>query len=81
MIRKLMLHELRHETNNNLTDDPKIWDTHLNRREVVMLKNILMSKWHLIQHQPLLREIHNEPFIISYKRAKSLGDILIRAKL
>ena len=45
------------------------------------LKNILMSKWHLIQDQPLLREIYNEPPIISYKRAKSLGDILVRAKL
>ena len=44
------------------------------------LKNILMSKWHLIQDQPLLREIYNEPPIISYKRAKSLGDILVRAK-
>ena len=39
------------------------------------LKNILMSKWHLIQDQPLLREIYNEPPNISYKRAKSLGDI------
>ena len=45
------------------------------------LKNILMSKCHLIQDQPLLREIYNEPPIISYKRAKSLGNILIRAKL
>ena len=45
------------------------------------LKNILMSKWHLIQDQPLLREIYNEPAIISYNRAKSLGDILVRAKL
>ena len=25
------------------------------------LKNILMSKWHLIQNQPLLREIYNKP--------------------
>ena len=38
-----------------------------------------MSKWHLIQDQPLLREIYNEPPIISYKRAKPLGDILVRA--
>ena len=38
------------------------------------LKNILMSKWHLNQDQPLLREIYNEPPIISYKRAKSLGE-------
>ena len=45
------------------------------------LKNILMSKWHLIQDQPLLREIYNEPTIILYKRAKSLEDILVRAKL
>ena len=45
------------------------------------LKNILMSKWHLIQDQPPPREIYNEPPIISYKRAKSLGDILVRAKL
>ena len=45
------------------------------------LKNILMSKWHLIQDQPLLREIYNEPPIISYNRAKSLGDILVRVKL
>ena len=41
------------------------------------LKNILTSKWHLIQDQPLLREIYNEPPIISYKRAKSLGHILV----
>ena len=39
------------------------------------LKNILMSKWHLFQDQPLLREIYNKPPIISYKRGKSLGDI------
>ena len=41
----------------------------------------VMSKWHLIQDQPLLREIYNKPPIISYKRAKWLGDILVRAKL
>ena len=45
------------------------------------LKNILTSQWQLVQDQPLLREIYNEPPIISYKRAKSLGDILVRAKL
>ena len=45
------------------------------------LKNILMSKWHLIQDQPLVREIYNEPPIISCKRAQSLGDILVRAEL
>ena len=45
------------------------------------LKNILMSKWHLIQNQPLLREIFKEPPIVSYKKGKSLKDILMRAKL
>ena len=45
------------------------------------LKNILMSKWHLIQNLPLLREIYKELPIVSYKKGKSLGDILVRAKL
>ena len=44
------------------------------------LKNILMSKWQLIQNQPLLREIFKEPPIISYKRGKSLKDILVQSK-
>ena len=30
------------------------------------VENILMSKWHLIQDKPLLREIYNEPPIISF---------------
>ena len=29
----------------------------------------------------VLREMYKEPLIISYKKAKSLGDILLRAKL
>jgi len=37
------------------------------------LKNILMSNWHLIQNQPLLREIYKEPPIISYKKGKFVG--------
>jgi len=45
------------------------------------LKNILMTKWHLIQNQPLLREIFKEPPLISYEKGKSLRDILVRAKL
>ena len=40
-----------------------------------------MSKWHLFQNQPSLREIYKEPPIVSYKKGKSLGDILVRAKL
>ena len=46
------------------------------------LQNILMSKWHLIENQPLLREIYREPpFISLYRKGKSLKDILVRAKL
>ena len=45
------------------------------------LKNVLMEKWHLIQNQPSLRQIFKEPPLISYKRGKSLKDILVRAKL
>ena len=41
------------------------------------LKNILMSKWHLIENQPIYRE----PPLISYRRGKFLKDILVRAKL
>ena len=45
------------------------------------LKNILISKRHLIQDQQQRREINNDTPIISYKRTKSLGDILVRAEL
>ena len=42
------------------------------------LKNILMDKWHLIQNQPLLREIYKEPPLISYRKGKSLKDMLVK---
>lgn len=45
------------------------------------LKNILMSNWDLIKNQPLLNSIFKDPPIISYKRGKSLKDILVRAKI
>jgi len=44
------------------------------------LKQILMIKWHLIERQPLLKEIF-EPPIISYTKGRSLEDELVRAKL
>ena len=34
-----------------------------------------MSKWHLIENHPLLKEIYQDPRIISYKRQKYLKDI------
>ena len=45
------------------------------------LKQILMKKWHLREQQPLLSEIYRDPPLISYKRRRSLKDILVRAKL
>ena len=45
------------------------------------LKHVLMGKWHLIQNQPLLREIFKEPPLISFKKGKSLNDMLVRAKI
>ena len=45
------------------------------------LKQILMQEWNLIQNQPMLKTIYITPPIISYKRGKSLKDILVRAKL
>ena len=40
-----------------------------------------MGKWHLIQNQQRLREIFKEPPFISYRKGKSLKDLLVRAKL
>ena len=51
------------------------------RPSVPNLKNILMSKWHLIENQPLLREIYKDPPLLSYRKERSLGDVLVRAKL
>ena len=51
------------------------------RPSVPNLKKIIMHKWYLIENQPLLREIFKDPPIISYKRGKSLQDILVRAEL
>ena len=45
------------------------------------LKHILMNKWHLIQNQPLLRKIFKNFPVISFRKGKSLKDVLCRAKL
>mgnify|MGYP000533145200 CR=1 FL=1 len=44
-------------------------------------KKVLIEKWNLIQNQPLLHQIFKEPPIISYKKGKSLKDMLVTAKL
>ena len=36
-----------------------------------------MKHWQLIENQPLLRQIYKEPPIISYKRGRSVKDILV----
>ena len=45
------------------------------------IKETLMGKWHLIQNQPQLRNIFEEPPLLSYRKGKSLKDILVKAKL
>ena len=40
---------------------------------------IQMSKWHLIENQPLLREIYKDPSLLSYRKGRSLKDVLVRA--
>ena len=48
---------------------------------VEKLKQIVMENWSLIENQPLLNTIFKKPPIISYKRNKSLKDMLVSAKL
>ena len=45
------------------------------------LKEFLMKNWNLIQNHTLLRQIFKEPPIISYKKGKSLKDMLVRDKV
>ena len=45
------------------------------------LKNKLMANCSLIENQPLLKTILKQPPIISYKRGKSLKDMLLTAKM
>ena len=45
------------------------------------LKQLLMQEWSLTHNQPMLKNIYKMPRIISYRRGKSLKDILVRAKL
>ena len=49
--------------------------------EVNFSDAILMSKWHLIENQPLREEIYKDPPLLSYRKGRSLKDFLIRAKL
>ena len=41
------------------------------RPSVPNLKNILMSKWHLIENRPQLREIYKDPPLLSYRKGRS----------
>ena len=48
---------------------------------IKILKQLLMQEWSLIHNQPMLKHIYETPPIISYRRGKSLKDVLVRAKL
>ena len=54
--------------------------THQCQSEPSLIRTLL-NKCHLIENNPLLKEIYKEPPLISYKREKSLKDVLVRAKL
>ena len=41
----------------------------------------MKEHWSLIRNQPLLKTIFTKPPIISYKKGKSLKDMLVRAKI
>ena len=45
------------------------------------LKKILMKHRHIIQQQHNLKQIFNQPPIVSYRKKKSLNAILVRAKM
>ena len=45
------------------------------------LKKILMKHWHIFQQHPRLAHIFKQPPIVSYRKEKSLKDVLVRAKL
>ena len=71
------------ERKNALTQKPKAHKNILPfvtqfQPSLPCLKNILMEKRHLIQNQPLLREIYKEPPLIPYRKEKSLKDMLVQ---
>ena len=45
------------------------------------LKKILMKHWHIIQQQPRLACVFKQSLIVSYRKEKSLKDILVHANL
>jgi len=54
---------------------------YIKNRATPNLKKILMKHWLIIQQQPKLKQIFNQQPIVSYRKEKSLKDILVRAKL
>jgi len=40
----------------------------------------MKHSWHIIQQQAKLKQIFNQQPIVSYKKEKSLKDILVRAE-
>ena len=45
------------------------------------LKKILMKHWDIIQQQSKSKHIFNQPPIVSYRKEKSLQDILVHVKI
>ena len=51
------------------------------RPSVASLKTIQMSKWHLIENQPLLREIYKDPSPLSYRKREIFERLTRKSKL
>ena len=64
-------HERRSALQNKTKTHKKILPLETEYRpSVPSPKNIILNKWHLIENQPLLREIFKDPPIIFYKKRK-----------
>ena len=55
------------------------YKTNKKRAQTFCRKTIQMSKWHLIENQPLLRETYKDPSLLLYRKGRSLKDVLVRA--
>ena len=47
----------------------------------ISVKNIILKKFKLLQHDPTTAEIFTQPLLISYKRDKNLGNFLVKSTL
>ena len=74
--RQLALKSQKHKTAERILPFVTTYHPAINK-----LKQIVMENWRFIENQPMLKTIFKNPPIISYKKGKSLKEMLVRAKL